>query len=276
MMKINVLELFQSRRSLVFLFSIGVAASLLPSLNSVLAQDPSVSCDSKTKLFTVAGHPVWKWNGLSTVFYKSGMTIDADGAPKAYHPHWKQPDSQQGLDYLENAGRPGNWWALVTDNGRPDGNPVVQKDSDPAPGFYISMTALEDGGKARTDPHKYVDSSQIPYIVLPDKHSAGAKPGDFAVVYNRRNGQIANAIYADVGPSDKIGEGSIALAEALGIPSSPKTGGVNTDVMYVVFPGSGNPYPKPKWPRSIDQINTEAQKHFKDWGGMARLNACFK
>jgi hypothetical protein len=132
------------------------------------------------------------------------------------------------------------------------------------------MTALEDTSKATTDPQRYVDSSKIPYIVLPGNHSAGAKLGDFAVVFNHKNGKIANAIYADIGPSNKIGEGSIALAEALGISSSPRTGGVGEDVMYIVFPGSGNGKP-----RSLDDINTEATKHFKDWGGMARLNACF-
>jgi hypothetical protein len=224
-------------------------------------------CTNKTKLFIVAGHQVWKWNGLSTVFYKSGMTIDADGAPTAYHP---KPDDDKGLDALGNAGHPGNWWALVTHNGKPSGNPVIQKNGDPAPGFYISMTALEDTSKATTDPRRYVDSSKIPYIVLPGNHSAGAKLGDFAVVFNHKNGKIANAIYADIGPSSKIGEGSIALAKALDIPSSPRTGGVANDVMYIVFPGSGNGKP-----RSLDDINTEATKHFKEWGGMARLNACF-
>jgi hypothetical protein len=33
---------------------------------------------------------------------------------------------------------PGNWWALVTRNGRP----IVQGADDPAPGFYVSTTTL--------------------------------------------------------------------------------------------------------------------------------------
>jgi hypothetical protein len=244
-----------------------IGVLLTNNLDFAFAQTPSVSCSDKTRLFTIAGHSVWKWTGLSTVFYKSGMTIDADGAPKAYHP---KPDDSKGLDALGNAGKPGNWFALVTDNGNPSGNPVIQKAGDPAPGFYISMTALEDTSKARTDPRRYVDSSQNPYIVLPGNHSAGAKLGDFAVVFNGKNGKIANAIYADVGPKNEIGEGSIALAEALGIPSSPRTGGIAKDVMYVVFPSSGNGKT-----RSLEDINTEATKHFKNWGGMARLKACF-
>ena len=48
----------------------------------------------------------------SAFFYEAGMMIDADGAPEAYN-----PDNKSGLDYLGNAGTPGNWWALVTDTG---------------------------------------------------------------------------------------------------------------------------------------------------------------
>lgn len=44
------------------------------------------------------------------------------------------------------------------------------------------------------------------------------------------------AVVADIGP--RPGEGSIVLAEALGIPSSPKHGGVDSGVTYVRFPRS--------------------------------------
>jgi hypothetical protein len=68
----------------------------------------------------------------SAFFYEAGLTIDADGAPHAYHPNEKS-----GLDYLSNAWRPGNWWALVTDNAKPSGRPIIQGANDPAPGFYM-------------------------------------------------------------------------------------------------------------------------------------------
>jgi hypothetical protein len=45
----------------------------------------------------------------SAFFYEAGLIIDADGSPHAYH-----PDGRSGLDNLGNAGRPGNWWALVS------------------------------------------------------------------------------------------------------------------------------------------------------------------
>src|SRR5437879_8905391 len=98
----------------------------------------------------------------SAFFYESGLMIDADGAYHAYH-----PDNKSGLVYLGNAGKPGNWWALVTDNEKPSGNPVVQSSSDPAPGFYISTTSLEDSSVDREDPRRYVRAESVNFFVLP-------------------------------------------------------------------------------------------------------------
>jgi len=61
----------------------------------------------------------------SRFFYASGMEIDAAGA---YHAH--NPDGKSGLDYLANAGDPGNWWALVIDNDQPTGRPLIQTAED--------------------------------------------------------------------------------------------------------------------------------------------------
>jgi hypothetical protein len=196
-------------------------------------------------------------------FFVAGLAIDADGAYRAYH-----PDSAQGLDSLRNAGHPGNWWALVTDTGKQTGNPVVQGNDDPAPGYYISKTALEDKSKASTDPTRYVDSETIPYIVLPGGHAFGARLGDLAVALRLDGGECCGAVYADVGPASKIGEGSIALADQLVVPSNPRSGGVSDGIAYVVFPGS-----RIGWPLTVDEIRTTAEQRFMDWGGPDRLRA---
>jgi hypothetical protein len=62
------------------------------------------------------------------------------GPPKFFQgaAHAYLPSDAPGLDFWENAGQPGNWWGIVTDNGLPNGNPVIQTANDPAPGFYIS------------------------------------------------------------------------------------------------------------------------------------------
>jgi hypothetical protein len=193
------------------------------------------------------------------------MAIDADGAPNAYHPQNK------GLDYLANAGKPGSWWGLVTDNGKPNGNPVVQGAKDPFPGYYISTTSLQDDTKKRTDPSRYVDSTKIPYLVLPNAaaNRLSARLGDFGAVINAKNGRFSPAIFADIGPAGELGEGSIALAEALDIPSSAKRGGSSRDVIYMVFPGSGNGKP-----RLNDEITAKATALLAAWGGIEKITAC--
>lgn len=189
--------------------------------------------------------PIWKSASDSSFFFEAGMTIDADGAPTAYNA------DNTGLDDLANAGSPEHWDGLVVD---PDGNPLVQGEDDPAPGFYVSCTALGDRTKAHTDPARYVDASKIPYIVLPPDvaRQMGARLGDFAVVTNLRNGKSSYGIFADIGT---LGEGSIALAENLGISSNARRGGAAEGIMYRVFPGSGDGRPK-----TIEEINTEAAK----------------
>lgn len=194
----------------------------------------------------------------SAWFYESGMQIDADGAYKAYN-----QNNKLGLDWLANAGHPGNWWALVTDK---DGNPVVQGPDDPAPGYYISTTSLEDASKSKDDPRRYVDSSSIPFVVLPSRKTFGAKLGDLCMVYNIARQKLCGGVYADIGPRDKIGECSIAMADALGINSNPKSGGTGNGIVYVVFPGSGV-----GWPLSNDDIQQNAARVFDKWGGLDRL-----
>lgn len=226
-----------------------------------------MSCD-KTELFQIAGVPVFRMDTDNSLVFRAGMEIDADGAYRAYHP---PPDTGRGLDNILNAGGPGNWFGVVTDNGETNGTPIVQRSDDPAPGFLVSATALEDPTKDRTDPRKYLDAETIPYIVLPGRMQGGASLGDFAMVVNRKNGQTVGAICGDIGPRVKIGEASIATANALGIPDSPRNGGVTSKIVsYIIFVGSGN-----HRPCAAADIASAADGLFADWGGLDRLNTCF-
>lgn len=231
---------------------------------------------SKNKVFEHGQYTVWKLTNKPGFFFKAGMAIDADGAPSAYHPENK------GIDGIEHAGEPGNWWALVTDNGKPDGKPVIQSKSDPNPGYYISRTALYDETKKQADPRRYVDSSKIPYVVLPQNNNeeflklTNIKLGDFAAVYNTTNKKLVYAIFADTSlffaggiEEYRFGEGSIALAEAVNVPSNPRNGGVKEGLFYVFFPGSGNGKP-----RTIAEINRSGARLLKQWGGIPQIQAC--
>jgi len=233
--------------------------------------EPSTSSSratcKKTELFKAQHIVAWSISSRARgFFYKSGLAIDADGAFRAYH-----PNNRLGLDSLGHAGHRGDWWALVTNNGKRSGRPVVQGKSDPAPGYYVSTTALYDPDNPNTrDPHRYVDSATIPYIVLHPKALNHARLGDFATVVNFQNGKISAAIVADESAPDlPVGEGSIALAEALGIDSSPRYGGKDGAVAYLIYPGSGNSRPRP-----LKEIVANSKQLFEAWGGFARLKAC--
>src|SRR4051794_37406986 len=221
-------------------------------------------------LTTVGGIEVRRRKGESAFFFTAGMSIDADGAPRAYHPplSGRPGGAPPGLDDLRNAGRPGNWFGVVTDA---HGQPFIQRKNDPAPGFHVSATSLVQRGtfEAR-DPRRYVDASAIPFFVLPGPalHAGNARLGDFGAVWNRRTNKLAFAIFADIGPSTRIGEGSIALARELAIPDSALTGGAAGGIVYLVFPGSGNGFARP-----LPQIRASGKKLLDRWGGHASLES---
>lgn len=183
------------------------------------------------------------------------MAIDGDGSPFCYH-----PESGRGLDKLGNAGTPGDWTSLECGD---DGVPIVQRPNDPAPGFYVSTTKLQDSAYSTRDPRRYVDSQTVPYVVAAKNlvNRFGVKMADVAMVLYKS--QQVGAIVADVGPKYHYGEGSIALAEAFGIPSSPRTGGVRDGVTFVLFTHSNR-----GWPRPIAEFQAQATELFNAWGGL--------
>lgn len=178
--------------------------------------------EQPVRISTVGGRNIYRAG--SRILFSSGMTINGDGSPHCYH-----PVKGKGLDYTENAGGNGYWWGIATDS---RGKPYIQRASDPAPGYYVSTTAMVYPGFEERDPRRYVDSETVPFIVIPGGVQ-WAKLGMRARVTYK--GKTAEAIVADIGPRTKIGEGSIALADLLGIKSNPKTGGVSSGVDYAIF-----------------------------------------
>jgi hypothetical protein len=215
----NLLNHFM--KNLFFLLAILVSTTLFGQI-------------TKTTFKTIGGKTVFHIESKNVFMVTAGLMIDADGSPRAYH-----ENNNLALDYLDNAGKPGNWWALVTDSCKKNGNPIVQTATDPAPGYYVSTTSLQDTSKDCKDPNRYVNSETIPYIALPPGFSEDFKLGDIALVVNKKNNKKSFAIFADTGPKDKIGEGSIYLAEKLGIKNSPKNGGTDSNIVYILIKKSG-------------------------------------
>jgi hypothetical protein len=225
---------------------------------------PEISCE-KTLLTTIENFKVWKFNNLQVIAFQAKLAIDADGSPRAYCP------GNKGLDFTANAGKEGNWYGVVTDN---NGNPVIQNNGDPSPGCYVSPTTLNDKKLAKENPLKYVNSEQIPFIALPSEviKPGNIRIGDFAFAYNVKNGKSCFAIFADGGPKGKLGEGSIFLADKLGVNSNPRNGGASDGIIYIVFPGTGkgNGYL-----RTLEEINSIGKAEMDKLGGMQLID-CLK
>lgn len=183
-------------------------------------------------VLTLDGIPVFR--SVDVLYWRDGdLSIDYDGAPNAYAP----PGVGSPLDKLANAGSPGKWWGIATDSA---GQPIVQGAADPYPGYYVSTTSLAWPGEKGT--RRYVDSTTISFLALPVvfRDQLGAKLGDLALVESTRTGRRRWAIWADVGPRGKLGEGSLQLARELGIEASAlRRDGVNV----TLYPGSGDGHP---------------------------------
>lgn len=170
------------------------------------------------------------------ISFSAGATIDGDGGFRTYCPPGAPT---QGLDYLANAGGPGNWYGVVTDIG---GDPVVQKPDDPFPGCYVSATTYQRKEFGAFDPRRYLDSETELFTVVPGpvRHMVGpVVMGCLAIVSYKGKSRVA--VVGDSGPASHLGEISIALARELGIPSSPKDGGISAGVSYKMFPGIAAP-----------------------------------
>lgn len=225
------MKIFLSIFLVIFLYSI----SFCQSYNNEISKEiKTIEFDCNlTYLTTIEGYDVYLHNTSGAILYRAKFAVDADGCPRAYGP------DNTGLDWTANAGYPGNWWGIVTDA---NGDPIIQNESEPYPGMYVSSTSLVRAGYPDTVTARYVDSENIPYIALPYalQTLANISKGDLAYVRNTTNGNTCFAYFADTGPTGKLGEGSIYLADQIGLNSSPRTGGTSLEIIdYIVFPQSG-------------------------------------
>lgn len=211
-----------------------------------------------TKMTSIGGVNIYR-DEMGAVLYKSGCTINADGSPHAYAP---DNSGLSALDWLANAGSPGNWWGIAVDS---QGRPYLQAPWHPAPGFYVSTTALFNPDYPSDHPYRYVDSERYCFSVLPGGQG-WAKLGDVGLALNLETGDNMYFALADIGPKDQIGEGSMLLGRCLGLNPSPKTGGTSKKIIsWVILPGSDPGYTD--W-------ETKCQTAIRlvgSWGGLHRL-----
>ncbi|MDP1678677.1 MAG: glycoside hydrolase family 75 protein [Candidatus Nitrotoga sp.] len=234
------------------------------------------------------------------IAFASQMQVNTDGAPDSYHPDdigithicngisvgqdctWKPkclPDFEQAK--AEGFGGPTKicFFAMATNA---QGLPIIQGTADPNPGYFVSTTALQQPGENRLTPQAQLNSNTIPFAVIPRTWQRSGKPGpqlgDFGVAYRRSNGKAAFFVIGDIGPSKKLGEGSVALHQALGNDPFMTRFGVRRarkgigghDVVYLMFPDSAQTDQK----FSAAMIEQLADERLRAFGGIERLKAC--
>lgn len=194
-------------------------------------------------LLRIGGVPVYL-DEDGSVHWVGEMTIDADGCPHAYGPPGIKPAP---LDYLANAGYPGNWWGIVADG---SGRPFVQPRGDsaedkakwPWPGYYLSTTAYLVKGFGTYDARRYVDSELVEFAVVPGNVRMAVAPrflGCKVIITDLKNDKTLECACCDVGPRSHLGEASMAAAQYFGVNSNPKGGGSSERDRwhYRMFPG---------------------------------------
>ncbi|MBX8588637.1 glycoside hydrolase family 75 protein [Pseudomonas cichorii] len=180
------------------------------------------------------------------VFFTADADIDADGAngqnggPAAYMV------DDTGTEYLANGGMKRVGGKVICASHWARSIVILGSDNEPKifPGGVIASTTwYRIPGKALDDPAAYVDSETVPYIVVPPlivQKTVGVVRGCLARA--TWNGKSVDCVVADLGPTNRIGELSIALARELGINPSPRNGGLSKpEVLYELWPGTPAP-----------------------------------
>jgi hypothetical protein len=133
-------------------------------------------------------------------------------------------------------------------------------DTDGSGGSKLKDPKWQKGTSLEQSPNVGCDSRTFPGVVLPPAvlNKFNIRMGDYAIVFYKDR-MAACQVY-DSGPDEKIGEISVGLAWALGIPPVPRAGasqqerdeveslagrkGNNVhDLVTLFFPGSGNRHP---------------------------------
>ncbi len=197
------------------------------------------------KIGTIQGCDIWEDDDLR-VHFTADADIDADGANGQNGARVAYLADDRGSEALANGGMAILHGKVICAHDWARDIVILGADREPRifPGGVIaSKTWYVYPGAKADDPAAYVDSQTIPYVVTPPlivSATSGVVRGCRARVTWR--GRSVDCVVADRGPRSKIGELSIAAADALGMPSSPRNGGVGgIEVEYELWPGVAAP-----------------------------------
>jgi len=113
--------------------------------------------------------------------------------------------------------------------------------------------------------YSFLIAATDPYVVLPGlfaQAKEGGRVGDYAIVVYGK--ELYPAIVGDVGPSDKVGEASLRIAQQINPLATPYNRPVSTlKVTYLIFPGTAE---TPFQPPDLEKIRTRCEKLVQELG----------
>jgi hypothetical protein len=209
---------------------------------------------------------------------------------------WRQVPSPQETKPLpdtwpiESKFRKGNLFTVFTDKDIKKNIPIYI-----SRGAFVFMSkmAMDDPGCYSICDHSVKPCGQCfkrethPFYVMPYNTNM-VSLGDYGVVINTRTKKAAYALCADWGkPHDsisfsegtrfigRIGEGSVHLGRQLDIKDIhlPNKAFEPNGVLYIVFPNSADGV---RTIKSVAEINKDANKEFKRWGGWEQAEFLLK
>lgn len=165
------------------------------------------------------------------------------------------------------------------------------KPCESANGYLVNATALSNPRVAdKCDQSKYLDSLSVKSIVVPRGTNGFSANqiglGDIAIVWRPGISQPIYAIVGDAGPKRELGEASLAVNKELnGLSGEPKNylnvrgrgafvgqSWVSSTALVLIFKGDAGS--NLGFPSQADIDRAGSQK-LADFGGVARLQACF-
>lgn len=261
---------------------------------------------------------VWADQTNTSLFFAEALNVNTDGTRRSYSvaDFWGQNKAINNLCNAMSDGCAGlsgdqlRSRRILTQEAFASGWPADKlaqtkisadilpfKNGKPCPlvdGFLVSATTLHKPNIHDVcDIENYVDALQVPAIVLPRNPSNGlsgfsqrnAKIGDLVVAMMPGTATPVFAVVGDLGPRNRLGEGTVALAAKLLAKTSPPQnydeirgrgqfvgrGWTVSKALVLVFPGTrdpANPF------MTTARIDPAARAKFAAWGGVARLTAC--
>ena len=183
------------------------------------------------------------------VSFLGDLDVDADGANGQNGKQAAYMVGEKGSELLANGGMRmhGNrvvgvqsWWKDIVYTGL-DGQPFVLPN-----GVVPSKTAFQFPSPSPEQDQfnqwqRQADSANFAYIVVPPEIVLSRQVPEIVkgclarVTYK---GKFVWAFVGDVGPRNRVGEGSIKLCELLGVNANPRNGGVEKqEVLFELWPG---------------------------------------